>query len=168
MTRFTARACGFLFPVLLLAAVPAAAHDYKAGVLEIAHPWARETPPAAKIGAGYLKVKNTGAESDRLIAVETAGADKVEMHESRTENGVAKMRPVEAVEIPAGGEAELAPGGTHLMLIGLKEPLKKGMRIPATLTFEKAGKVEVELAVEGMGYGRAEEAPASHSGHGHH
>jgi copper(I)-binding protein len=77
------------------------------------------------------------------------------------------MRPVTAVEIPAGGEAVLAPGGTHLMLIDLKEGLAEGMRIPATLKFEKAGKIDIELAVESMGYGQSGDQPTSHSG-GHH
>ena len=151
------RICACL-SILAALSASALAHSYKAGALEIAHPWARETPPAATVGAGYFTVKNPGPESDRLIAVESAGAQKVEMHEAITENGVAKMRPVAAIEIPAGGETALKPGGFHLMLIGLKEGLAEGMRIPATLTFEKSGKVEVELAVENMGYGGA--APA--------
>jgi copper(I)-binding protein len=153
---------GACFAVLLAFAGPASAHSYKAGALEIAHPWARETPPAAKVGAGYFKVKNTGTEADRLIAVETSGAEKVEIHESINENGVAKMRQVQAVEIPAGAETALKPGGYHLMLINLKEPLAEGMRVPATLVFETSGKVEVELAVESMSYGGP--APA-HNGH---
>lgn len=141
------------FALILAFAAPAYAHSYKAGALEISHPWARETPPAAKVGAGYLKVNNTGTEADRLIAVETEGAEKVEIHESTNDNGVAKMRQVETVELPAGTETALKPGGYHLMLINLKEPLAEGMRVPATLVFEKAGRLDVELAVEGMGYG---------------
>lgn len=153
---------GACVAVLLAFAAPASAHSYKAGGLEISHPWARETPPSAKVGAGYFKVKNTGTEADRLIAVETEGAEKVEIHESINENGVAKMRQVQTVEIPAGAETALKPGGYHLMLVNLKEALAEGMRIPATLVFEKAGKIKVELAVEGMGYGGP--APA-HNGH---
>lgn len=149
------RRFGALLPAIavLLLAGPASAHSFKIGALEIGHPWARETPPSAKTGAGYLTVKNTGPDADKLIGVETAGAEKVEIHESINENGVAKMREVTAVEIPAGGEAALQPGGYHLMLINLKEGLAEGMRIPGTLTFEKAGKIDVEFAVEGMGYG---------------
>ena len=143
---------------LLVLAAPASAHSFKVGALEIGHPWARETPTGATVGAGYLKVKNTGSEADRLIAADTAGAEKVEMHEATTENGVARMREVKAIEVPAGGEVALKPGGYHLMLMGLKEPLAEGMRIPGTLTFEKAGKVEVEFAVEPISYG----GPAEH------
>jgi copper(I)-binding protein len=134
-------------------AAPASAHSFKLGALEIGHPWARETPVSATVGAAYLSVKNAGAEADRLIAVETLGAEKVEMHESTNENGVAKMRQVEAIEIPAGGDVSLNPGGYHLMLVGLKEALAEGERIPATLIFEKSGKIDVEFAVENMGYG---------------
>jgi copper(I)-binding protein len=151
---FAARRLRGLLPILaaLALSAPASAHDYKIGALSIGHPWARETPPAAKMGAGYLTVKNTGTEADRLLTVETPGAEKVEIHQSLTENGIAKMRPVTAVDIAPSGETALQPGGYHLMLVGLKEPLAEGMRIPATLIFEKAGKIEVELAVENMGY----------------
>ena len=153
--------------LILALAAPAYAHSYKAGALEISHPWARETPHAAKVGAGYLKVKNTGTEADRLVAVETDRAEKVEIHESINDNGVAKMRQVEGITIPAGAETALKPGGYHLMLINLKEPLAEGMRVPATLVFEKAGKVSVELAVEGMGYG-GPEAGREHGGEHKH
>jgi copper(I)-binding protein len=149
MTRVRA-----LLPLLglLVLSAPALAHSYKAGSLEIGHPWSRETAPGAAVGAGYFKVTNTGSESDKLTGVETPGAEKVEMHESTNENGVAKMRMVNAIEIPPG-ETALKPGGYHLMLMGLKEALAEGMRVPAVLIFEKAGRVEVELAVENMGYG---------------
>jgi copper(I)-binding protein len=151
MTRIRA----YLLPLLglLLLAAPASAHSYKAGNLEIGHPWARETPVGAKVGGAYFTVTNNGADADRLIAVETPGAEKVEMHESIEDNGVAKMRQVENIEIPAGKETALKPGGYHLMLIGLKESLAEGMRVPATLVFEKAGRIDVEFAVENMSYG---------------
>ncbi len=154
--------------LLVILSAPAFAHSFKLGALEIGHPWARETPAGAKTGAGYLTVRNTGAQPDRLIAVSTPGAATVEIHEGFTENGVAKMREVEGIEIPAGGEAKLAPGGFHLMLIDLKEGLAEGMSVPATLTFEKAGTVEVELAVENMAYGRSGKSDAkSDHNHGH-
>jgi copper(I)-binding protein len=143
-----------LIPVLAVLALagPASAHSFKLGALEIGHPWARETPVSATTGAGYMTVKNTGTEADRLVAVETSGAAKAEIHQSINENGVAKMRPVAAIEVPAGGSVELKSGGYHLMLIGLKEPLAEGMRVPGTLTFEKAGKIDIEFAVEPMSY----------------
>ena len=160
---------GALAASLFLAlSAPSFAHSFKLGALEIDHPWARHTPAGAMTGAGYLSVKNSGSEPDRLIAVSTSGAAKVEIHEGFTENGVAKMREVEGIEIPAGGEVKLAPGGYHLMLIDLKEGLAEGMHVPATLTFEKAGTVDVELAVKNMAYGRSEKsAPKSDHNHGH-
>ncbi len=148
---------------IVLMAGPAFAHGYKIGTLEIGHPWARETPVGAKVGAGYFKVTNSGSESDRLTGVETPGAEKVEIHEMIDENGVAKMRKMnDGLELPPG-ETALKPGGYHLMLMGLKEGLAEGMRVPATLIFEKAGRLDVELAVEAMGYGGA--APDHHGGH---
>jgi copper(I)-binding protein len=172
MSFATSRHRGLLLTLLCLLslAAPASAHSFKLGALEIGHPWARETAVSAKVGAGYLSVKNSGAEADRLIAVETKAAEKVEIHESINENGVAKMRPVTAVEIPAGGDVALKPGGYHLMLMGLKEALAEGMRIPAVLVFEKSGRVEVELAVEPMGYGgpgaaKHDAVPDAHTAH---
>lgn len=161
-------ACAALLGLAVFAA-PALAHSYKIGSLEIGHPWARQTPPGATTGAGYLTLTNTGPEPDRLVAVSTPGAEKVEIHEGVTENGVARMRQVPAIDIPAHGAVKLAPGGFHLMLIGLKEGLATGMRLPATLTFEKAGTVEVELAVEDMSYGRGESSahPDHKDGHAH-
>lgn len=151
---FATRRLRGLLPILTVLAFagPACAHSFKLGALEIGHPWARETPPSAKTGAGYLTVRNTGSEPDRLIAIEMPEAEKVQMHQSINEKGVAKMRPVTAIDIPANAETPLQPGGYHLMLIGLKEALAEGMRFPGTLTFEKAGKIDVEFAVEGMGY----------------
>lgn len=137
---------------LTLLATAATAHEYKAGDLFIGHPWARATVTGAKIGGGFLTVKNNGAAADRLVAVSVPFADKVEIHESLEEDGVAKMRPVEGgVEIKPGETAELAPGGKHLMFIGLKQPLAKGEKVKGELSFEKAGKVEVEFAVEAAG-----------------
>lgn len=128
----------------------AAAHEVNAGPLTIQHPWARATAGAAKVGALYLTVRNDGAEADRLLGVATEAAEKCELHLSSTDNGMMTMRMVEQVEIPAGGAATFAPQGAHIMLIGLKQPLKKGDRFPATLRFEKAGEVAVEVAVQGI------------------
>ncbi len=156
----------FLAPLALaLAATVATAHEYKAGDLFVGHPWARATVPGAKIGGGFLTVKNNGSAADRLVAVSVPFADKVEIHESLEEDGVAKMRPVEGgVEIKPGETAEFAPGGKHLMFIGLKGPLAKGEKVKGELTFEKAGKVEVEFAVEAAG--AKPDKQMDHSKHG--
>lgn len=140
----------------------ARAHDFRAGDLRIDHPWTRAVPPRAPTAAGYLVVRNTGAVADRLVAVETLAAHAGEIHEMTTIDNVARMRPVEGgIVIPAGSEVRLVPNGLHLMLVGPNaEAFVRGARVPLTLVFERAGHVEVELAVETMG-ARAGE----HGGH---
>ena len=137
---------------VLIATVAAAtlvpAHEYKLAGIEIGHPWSRPTPPAATIGVGYLTLKNVGTSDDRLIAAASTAAERVELHASVMKGDVMTMRPVPSIELQAGRSVTLEPGGMHLMLIGLKKPLKDGMRVPTTLTFERAGSIAVELAVE--------------------
>lgn len=154
---------------VLLAAAAAAAHDYALGDLTIAHPWARASAGPARNGAAYLSVRN-GGEADRLVAVAGDVAERVELHTHRTEGTVMQMRQVEAVEVPAGGTATLQPGGFHIMLIGLKQPLKEGERFPLLLTFEKAGAVTVEVKVEGVGSMGPQGSAGGAAGHGgmHH
>ncbi len=137
---------------------PARAHEYRAGELLIDHPWARPTAPAQKVGAGYLTIRNQGGEADRLVAARTPLVPMVELHTHEIDaQGVARMRQIEAIDVPAGTTVELMPGGLHLMLMGLAEPLREGTRFPVTLTFERAGEVEVEMQVE----------PPAAGGHGH-
>ncbi len=139
----------------------ASAHEFKQGDLTIGHPWSRATLPGAKVAAGYLTVKNAGSTPDRLISVTAGIADKGEIHEMAVKDGVMTMRPLaDGLEIPAGGEVKLEPGSYHLMFMGLKEPAVEGVKFPGTLTFEKAGTVQVEFAVDKA---RRE---ADHSAHG--
>lgn len=139
----------------LAAALPlpgALAHEYKVGAIEIAHPWSRATPPGAATGAGYLGLTNSGADADRLVEARSPVAAKVEVHEMSVVDGIMKMGAVEGgLEIPAGGSVALQPGGFHLMLMGLTRPLVEGEKVPVTLVFDKAGPVDVELAVDKMG-----------------
>jgi periplasmic copper chaperone A len=97
--------------------------------------------------AAYMLLRNSGKETDRLVSATSDVAESVEMHVSQTENDVTTMRPVEFIEVPAGGETELKPGGLHIMLIGLKHELKPGDTVKLTLRFEKAGAVSVEAEV---------------------
>jgi len=137
---------------LLLIASPAVAHDYKLGALEIGQPWARATPPTAPTGGGYLSVKNTGTEPDRLISISSPAAQTVQVHQMKMEGNVMRMRELDSpLEIKPGETVTLAPGGLHLMMMGLKAPLKQGEKVPLTLVFEKAGKIDVQLLVEAMG-----------------
>jgi periplasmic copper chaperone A len=130
----------------------ARAEDVKAGDLAITEAWSRATPGGAKTGAGFLTIENKGATSDRLIGASTDAAGKAELHEMAMNNGVMTMRPVEkGLVIEPGKSVRLAPGGYHLMLTDLKRPLRQGEKLPITLDFERAGKVQVTLEVQAVG-----------------
>lgn len=137
---------------LMLFYLPAAgAHEYQAGKLRIEHPWARATPPVATVGAAYLTIKNNGDEADALIGASSPEiAEHIEFHRHTQENGMMRMRPVAKVEIPPGGVAMLRPHGYHMMLFDLRRPLKPGDELPVTLTFERAGTIEVRVKVEAL------------------
>jgi copper(I)-binding protein len=140
----------------LVLAVPSAAQTAMAqttpgSTIEIAHPFARATAVTAKTGAAYFTIVNTGTSDDRLIAASSPIAEKAELHSTIDDKGVMRMRPLAAIEVKAGGRVELKPGGMHLMLTGLKAPLKVGQSFPLTLTFEKAGAVAVTVSVEKAG-----------------
>ena len=151
LTSVTRCALGALVSALLLAA-PSRAEDVKAGDLVISQPWARATPGGAKVGGGYLTIENKGSAPDKLVGVGADAAGKVEVHEMAMDGGVMKMRPVEGgFTIDPGKTVKLAPGGLHLMMMDLKSPLKQGDKLPVTLQFEKAGKVQVTLDVQGVG-----------------
>jgi copper(I)-binding protein len=144
------------------AQAPAAlAHEFKRGALEIIHPWARATPGGAKVAAGYVVIRNEGAEPDRLVSATAEVAGAAMIHEMAVSDGVMTMRMVaDGVAIPAHGEIALKPGSYHLMLEDLKQPLKEGESFKGSLTFEKAGTVDVTFFVEAIGA----KAPA-HEGH---
>lgn len=137
--------------LLSLAGAAADAQDYRSGALVINRPWARATVTVQKVGAGYLTIRNEGAEADRLTGARATVAPTVELHTHEIDaEGVARMRQLEAIDLPAGASVELAPGGLHLMLIGLSGPLQEGQTFPLTLVFERAGEVVVEVAVRAI------------------
>lgn len=145
-------ALGAVLAAYLLAAPSARAEDVKAGDLVITQAWSRATPGGAKIGGGYLTIENKGTAPDRLIGGSSDAAGKVQVHEMAMNNGVMTMRPLEkGLSIQPGKTVKLAPGGLHLMLVDLKAPLKQGDKLPITLEFEKAGKVQVSLDVQAVG-----------------
>ena len=141
--------------LLLCLAMPAWAQ------VSVVQPWSRATPPGAKIGVGFMRLKNAGAAAERVIAVSSPVAGRVEMHVTMREGDVMKMRQVESFEVPPGATLELKPGGAHLMLVDLKRPLAKGERVPLTLRLAKGGEVTVELTVEALGA----RSPAHPGGH---
>lgn len=131
--------------LLFMAALPAWAQ------VSVERPWSRATPPGAKIGVGFLHLRNAGAAPVRVVGASSPVARRVEMHVTTREGDVMRMRQVESFEIPAGGTFELEPGGAHLMLVDLRRPLAKGERVPLTLELEKGGALQVELRVAEMG-----------------
>jgi len=127
------------------------AHDFKLGAIEIDHPYAPPTPAAATTAAVYFRtLKNRGDQPDRLVAASTPVAQSVEFHRSSVDaQNVMRMRPIEAIELPPRSELRVRHGGElHLMLIGLKAPLKEGERFALRLRFEKAGEREVTVWVQ--------------------
>lgn len=141
-----------LAAALCLLAIPASAHDYKLGDLQISQPWTRATASTAPSAGGFLTITNKGAAPDKLIAVKSPAAEMTQIHEMKMEGDIMRMREREGgLEIAPGATVTLAPRGYHLMMMGLKAPLKQGEKVPLTLVFEKAGSVDVELAVEAMG-----------------
>jgi periplasmic copper chaperone A len=137
----------------LLAPIPAAeARDYTVGSIEISQPWSRATPATAPSAGGFLTLTNKGSAPDRLIAVQSPAARQVEVHEMKMDGAVMRMRELsDGLALPPGQTVELKPGGYHVMFIGLKAPFAKDQRVPATLVFEKAGRVDVEFTVEALG-----------------
>ncbi|MFN3076562.1 MAG: copper chaperone PCu(A)C [Alphaproteobacteria bacterium] len=131
----------------------ASAGNVTAGDLVIGPSWARATPGAAANGAAFLTIADKGKTADKLIRAASPVAGTVELHTHVHEGGVMKMRPVPGIDIAPGATVEMKPGGLHVMLIGLKAPLKEGETFPLALTFEKAGEVRVEVMVKGIGEG---------------
>lgn len=131
---------------------PATAHEFRAGDLQIDHPWTRAVAARAPTAAGYMTIRNGGAVADRLISAETPQAGRVELHEMSLNDGIMRMRPIPGgIVIAPGQEVRLAPGGQHLMLVGPQGGFTQGGRVPLTLVFERAGRVDVVLAVEAAG-----------------
>ncbi len=133
--------------IFVTTGVSAAMKQYKAGDITIENPWARATMSSAKSGAAYLTIKNGGTTLDRLVAARSAIAKKTGVHQSLMVDGMMKMQPVKALDVPPGGMVMLKPGGYHIMFMGLREPLKMGAEFPLTLVFEKSGELEVMVKV---------------------
>lgn len=136
---------------LLAVSLQALGHNYEKGDIQVRHPWSRATPPGAKLGVAYMEIRNRGSQPDRLLSGTSGAAQRVEMHVTQPEGEVMKMRQLQAFEIPARERYALRPGGSHLMLVELKQPLKKGGRFAMRLRFERAGELEIELEVQELG-----------------
>ena len=147
------------------AACAAAGHGATVGDIAIGHPYATPSIPGSANGAAYLaSIENKGAIADRLVRASTPAAARVELHTMNVDaQGVMRMREVDGIALASKAKVQMKPGaGLHLMLIGLKEPLKEDASFPMTLEFERAGKVEVKVIV-----GQPKPAAAAASGHMH-
>lgn len=131
----------------VLTSEPAYAKDYTLKELRIVQPYARATPPGARTAGAYFRIENRGNGNDELVRAASPLADSVELHLMRMDGNVARMRAVNRLGIPAGAVVTLAPNGYHVMLVGLKRPLVAGDRFPLTLTFAKAGAVDIDVDV---------------------
>ncbi len=146
MLRLTLFAVFGLFGIILADA--ASAQDYTLGSLKIVQPWARAT--VTRTGGAYLTIDN-GGQPDKLVGAQTEVAQKAELHRHIMEGNVMKMVAVPGgIALPAG-KTTLQPGGYHIMLLGMKGPLKEGTTFPLKLTFEKAGTIEVTVTVAKVG-----------------
>jgi iron complex outermembrane receptor protein len=132
----------------LLFAAAAQAHDFNVGKMFIDHPWSRPTAPGMPMGVAYFTLTNHGDAEDALIAATTPVATRVEFHQTTMTDGIARMRPLPQVVVPAGKTVKVEPGGIHLMMVELKQALEAGKQVPLTLEFRVAGKVEVMLTIE--------------------
>jgi copper(I)-binding protein len=128
--------------VLLLAALPALA----AG-LTVTNAWSRSTPPVAKVGVVYFTLTNDTGKSDRLLKLSASVAEKVEVHRTEVQDGIARMREVVVLHVDAGQTLEFKPGGMHVMLMGLRKPLVAGTAYELDLLFEVAGARKVKVLV---------------------
>lgn len=137
-----------------------------AAEIRIAEAWAR-----AGISGGnsaiYMRIQNSGPDTDHLLGAATDVAEKVELHETLMQEGVMRMRPAEAIAVPAHGEAMLEPGGWHVMLIGLRRALRAGERLRLQLRFARAGDLELEVPVREAG-GMSHGGGMQHGGSGPH
>lgn len=135
--------CWLAFSVL--AAIPLPAHAGTA--LKVSNAWVRAVPPVSKNSAGYLLIENAGGTADVLLGASVEKARVTEIHEMVRDGDTMIMRHRDEIPVPANGSAALAPGGLHLMLIDLQQPLQVGEKLDAVLRFRNAGEVKVVMEV---------------------
>lgn len=136
-----------LAPLSLLAACAEPSPPAAVSMLEFRDAWARATAAGQSSGAMYFTIVNRGGADDRLLGVSAARAAMATVHATETLDGVARMRTVRALPVPANASVALSPGGTHVMLAGMTAPLVVGERVELTLRFEKAGTKTVTVIV---------------------
>lgn len=173
--------CGLLLlPALLVACAEGGQATHEAHVaqeagaqedgLQVVQAWSRAIPPGAPVAAGFLQLHNGSGGDDRLVTVRSDAAERVEIHEVRHEDGMARMRELaDGLPLPAGASVALEPGGYHLMFITPGGGFVAGGSISATLVFEHAGEREVAFEVRTIGAtGAADDAHDGHDVHEGH
>jgi copper(I)-binding protein len=125
-------------------------HDMNQAGITVEHAWARATAPSQHVGGVFLTLTDHGA-ADQLVGAASPISETVELHETVSDNGVMKMRPVPVLALDTGKSLELKPGSYHLMVMGLKQQLKQGDTFPVTLTFAHAAPITVTVTVEAAG-----------------
>jgi copper(I)-binding protein len=123
--------------------------------VEVENAWSRATAPGAKVGAGYLTIRNKAEKADKLLGASSSVAARVETHIVEKQGEVMRMREVKGYEVPAKGSFELKPGGPHLMLVDIKRQLKEGEKVPLVLRFQNAWEISAELEVRPLGAPKA-------------
>jgi copper(I)-binding protein len=145
------RAIALALLSIVLVSGAASADDFQLKTLRVSNAFARATPPGAKVAGAFMTIKNAGPDADRLVSASSPAAGLVEIHEMAMEGGMMKMRALKGIDLKPGATVDLQPGGYHVMLEDLKQPLKQGDQIPVKLTFEKAGVLDIRVNVEAMG-----------------
>lgn len=152
---------GTVLAMAMLAGAPAWAGDARQGDIQITAAWARATPPRPPVGGAFLTVTNSGDKPDFLMGATSDVAKTVELHMHQQDGQVMRMVALSSIEVPAGRTVTFAPGGLHVMLIGLAAPLKDGGSFPLTLDFANAGKVTVSVDVKPVGAAGPAAGPAA-------
>lgn len=159
-TKFTAVATAMVLSMGILTPV----YAQSTAELSVSDAWIRASAPMQVNGAGYATIQNKSAKADRLLSASADVAERVELHTIITENGVAQMRQVKGIDMPAGGTVHLAPGGFHVMFVKLKQPFVQGKTVPIKFTFEQAGDVMVNFEVKPITY-NPNGGSTDHGGH---
>ncbi|WP_225769698.1 copper chaperone PCu(A)C [Inquilinus sp. Marseille-Q2685] len=147
--------------VLAIGVLSTAAAEADPGGIAVDGAWARATPKGAVTGVVYVTLANNGPNADRLLGASSPIAETIQFHSSSSESGVMKMDQLSALDLAPGETVTLKPGGIHMMMLGLTQPLREGQTFPLTLTFETAHSVEVTVRIGKIG---AMEVPGAAGG----
>ncbi len=132
----------FVYALLLVAAL-----SFSSEVV-VKEPWVREPPPTSRVAGGFMVILNKGKQADTLVSVSSDVAERTEIHKTIMKDGRMSMKRVDSMVIKPGEEVEFKPGGYHIMLIGLKKPLREGDKVSIELQFKKSGTLRVEFPVK--------------------